>query len=104
LFFAALISVACSASCEESTGYGPADINPSVNGFVSDARTNAALAGTTVTVQGRSVMSNDIGFYSINELRSGETQLTAQRQGYQDYTAEVIVESFTMHDIKMEPK
>lgn len=103
LIFATLISVACSASCDDAIGYGT-DIEPSVLGFVHDARTDATLAGTTVTVQAKSVMSDDNGFYSIQELRSGKTQLTAQREGYKDYTAEIIVEAFTSHDIRMEPE
>lgn len=61
-----------------------------ITGIIRDEDTNDPVTGATVSVNGRSVKSDDKGFFSI-EVEEGKHIITISFVGYNDYAKEVTV-------------
>jgi Tol biopolymer transport system component len=77
----------------------------SVVGIVTDASTNQPIEGVNVTVGGKSSLTNEHGEYGIDEIDKGTYTLTAEKTGFQDFSASVTVEEkkATLKNFAMTP-
>ncbi|MFP4499073.1 MAG: carboxypeptidase regulatory-like domain-containing protein, partial [Vulcanimicrobiota bacterium] len=73
-----------------------------VEGIVTDASGNI-LEGVTVTIDGKSDLTNSTGMYTIDFVDAGPQVITATKTGYQDYSTTVDVNSgnTTVKNIQM---
>ena len=59
-----------------------------INGYVKDSLTGESVIGATVAVDGRSVLSNQYGFYSLT-LDSGSYELLVSHASYLSFSQRV---------------
>ena len=78
---------------------------PSVGGRITDAVTGAPVAGATVSVQGRSVLSSTTGHYGFNpNLADGRFDVSVSHPAYLDLVRKVDIVPFATADFKLQPK
>lgn len=81
---------ACGAAGGGGTNVSVNDIG-NVEGTVTDASSNAALAGVTVQIGDKTATTADNGIYSITDLAVGSRTITATKTGYQNYNGTATV-------------
>jgi len=69
----------------------PLELTPTLGGRVTDALTDAPIAGAVVTFQGKSVESGGDGMYFIDHLATGAGRAEARRSGYVTAVREVVI-------------
>jgi len=75
-----------------------------VAGVVTDGTTSLPLQGVTVQIDGKSGNTNDVGFYSIDGVTTGNHIINAALTGYVDYTGTCNVDLVTVDcNIEMTP-
>ncbi len=74
-----------------------------VNGYVKDSLSGESVLGATINVGGRSVTSNQYGFYSIT-LDSGRYDLSASHVSYQTHAAAIELTANLQWNIFLLPK
>lgn len=93
-----LLLLLLAAACGNDSGV---DLGPGVTGTVTDAATNIGLAGVTITVGGRQGISNANGSFFISEVNRGTQLVTATKEGYARYSAEVTIGSGDITEVKI---
>lgn len=68
------------------------DIKAGLSGTVRNAQSNARLEGATITVQGRSQISNAQGIYVFTDLDDGRHTVRVTRTGFQTIEREVEID------------
>jgi predicted small lipoprotein YifL len=86
------------AACGEND---PVELGPIVTGIVTDAATHLPIADVTVTVGGRRAVTNQTGAFFIAEANRGLQVVTAVKDGYARYTAEVTVGNGDVTDVRI---
>jgi hypothetical protein len=74
-----------------------------INGYVKDSLSGEFITGATVAVNGRSVTSNQYGFYSIT-LDSGEYDLTVSHVSYVTYADALLLTTNIEQSFLLLPK
>lgn len=72
-----------------------------VSGTVTDKITNQPLAGVEVSIGEFKATTTDNGTYTLTDIKVGEVNITASKEGYADYNGKVLVEKkkTTTHNI-----
>jgi len=76
--------------------------NGTIHGFVTDSETNISLPNVTISIWGRSVITDSNGEYSI-EVLQGSHVMVGIKDGYENYIGEVSVprNNITEHNFSM---
>lgn len=78
---------------------------PSLGGRLTDAVTGAAVAGATVSVQGRSVTSSSTGHYGFDpNLIAGRFAVTVNHRLYGEIVQDIDIAPYKTADFKMQPR
>lgn len=99
---------ACGGGSDNNNSSEMANDDPmvgSVSGFVTDSDSGSVLADVLVQVEELESTTSSEGSYTINGIEVGDRTITASRQGYQNHTGTVSVDSETMasYDIVLNP-
>jgi hypothetical protein len=68
------------------------DIKSGLSGTVRHAQNNSRLEGATITIQGRSQISNAQGIYVFTDLDDGRHTVRVTRTGYQTIEKEIVLD------------
>ncbi len=91
--------VGCSS---DDDGGGGGDVT--LNGTVTDADTGSLIEGATVSIGGKSAVTNIDGYYLIESLQAGTSEITVSRSGYQTYQENVVlIEPTTTKNVALTP-
>lgn len=90
----------CFALCSLASS---GQIKFTINGYVKDSVSGESIIGATVTINGRSVGSNQYGFYSIT-LDSGEYDLTVSHVSYRTQLSRIGLAKNIQQTIFLLPK
>jgi len=71
-----------------------------LSGLIADEN-GMPLAGTTVSLNGKTSISDDAGMYTFESLKDGSFKITASLLGYSNFTATVTVSGDSKFDIVM---
>jgi hypothetical protein len=74
-----------------------------INGYVKDSLSGESVIGATIAVNGRSVTSNQYGFYSIT-IDSGRYNLTSSHVSFQTFAQAVELTRNLQFNIYLLPK
>lgn len=74
-----------------------------INGYVKDSLSGESVIGATVAISGRSVLSNQYGFYSLT-LDSGTYELTVSHASYSSFSQQLQLTTDTAQNIFLLPR
>ena len=87
------------------TSYGAyaADVNSSLSGKITDAKTNEPLIGVTVYLPDlkTGAVTDGSGNYKVGHLPSGDFTVTISFLGYKTISEQVLIKGNTAHDFQM---
>ena len=81
----------------------PAPVPGDLSGIISDATMGDPIEGVDVIVEDKFTITNNVGKYFIQDLEKKLiNSLTARKDGYEEYTATIIIDSgLNHHDISL---
>ena len=74
-----------------------------LNGYIKDSTNGESIIGATVSINGKSITSNQYGFYSIT-LEQGEYDVIVSHVSYLTQTFQARLQSNVQHNIYLLPK
>jgi hypothetical protein len=83
----------------------PSDFPPGLAGTVTNTVTKARVSGATIQVQGKAVVTDSSGYYTIGNLQAGTFTVKVTHPDYSDAQRDVAISAFlSPGDFALQPK